>query len=289
MKKLYKFGIGLFVLLMFLFVSCSTVNESAAGNSGMLTYNVETAGSSEMLPNNVSEAGKKDSVDSKKTEKVSEKLLESNNSSADYNVQELSKSFSPLGYDITAEDVLDYELAFHGKIENFVMINLLVTSKLGYVFYDCDADNENGNSDGLRSSECGWRFLGAALEDLPEDYVWGDDGHFSTNVGIEEGWKNTNIIVNNASNKRKNNATMACVMYAGGGYSDWFLPSRDELDLMYVNLKTKGIGNFKDAWYWSGSEGSNNYAWRYNFAEGWRNDSGRRNSYFHVRPVRAFI
>ena len=36
----------------------------------------------------------------------------------------------------------------------------------GYVFYDCDADNDNGDDDGLKSSECGWRFLEAA----PNDY-----------------------------------------------------------------------------------------------------------------------
>lgn len=36
----------------------------------------------------------------------------------------------------------------------------------GYVFYDCDADNKTGNSDGLISSECGWRFLEVAPNDL---------------------------------------------------------------------------------------------------------------------------
>lgn len=36
----------------------------------------------------------------------------------------------------------------------------------GYVFYDCDADNDSGNRDGLISTECGWRFLEAAPADL---------------------------------------------------------------------------------------------------------------------------
>ena len=43
----------------------------------------------------------------------------------------------------------------------------------GYIFYDCDADNDSGNQDGLISSECGWRYLEAAANDLyiydPED------------------------------------------------------------------------------------------------------------------------
>lgn len=36
----------------------------------------------------------------------------------------------------------------------------------GYVFYDCDADNEIGNADGLESSICGWRYLVAAPSNL---------------------------------------------------------------------------------------------------------------------------
>ncbi len=36
----------------------------------------------------------------------------------------------------------------------------------GFVFYDCDADNDKGNSDGLISLECGWRYLEAAPVDL---------------------------------------------------------------------------------------------------------------------------
>ena len=162
----------------------------------------------------------------------------------------------------------------------------------GYIFYDCDADNTSGNKDRLRSVECGWRYLEAAPEDLPETYAWGDDGSFGTKTGIGEGRNNTNIIVNNASNKRKDNAAMACVMYAGGGYSDWFLPSLDELNLMYENLKEKGVGNFhQDAWYWSGSENSYSNAWCQNFGNGRQYNDYRYYGNYDccVRPVRAFI
>ena len=34
--------------------------------------------------------------------------------------------------------------------------------KGGYIFYDCDEDNEIGNADGLISTECGWRYLEVA-------------------------------------------------------------------------------------------------------------------------------
>ena len=49
--------------------------------------------------------------------------------------------------------------------------------------------------------------------------------------------------------------------YAGGGYTDWFLPSKDELNLMYTNKATinttataNGGSSFSSSWYWSSTE-----------------------------------
>ena len=163
----------------------------------------------------------------------------------------------------------------------------------GYIFYDCDADNDSGNKDGLKSSECGWRFLEAAPEDIKK-IPWGDSDIFiNTRTSIGSGKSNTTTIVSKASENRKQNAATACMDYTHLGFDDWFLPSKDELNLMYIQLYKKGLGGFANDYYWSSSEDSNskytNNAWLQHFGNGGAQDSyyGRGRSH-RVRPVRAF-
>jgi hypothetical protein len=62
-----------------------------------------------------------------------------------------------------------------------------------------------------------------------------------------------------------------------GGYGDWFLPSKDELNLMYENLKKQRIGGFSNNVYWSSSGGLRNgldwnlVAWQTDFSNGTQN------------------
>ena len=156
----------------------------------------------------------------------------------------------------------------------------------GYIIYDCDADNDSGNADGLKSYACGWRFLEAAPENLSNFYEWGDYGDFGTRTEIGTGKRNTELIVSK-STEIWNNAARACMDYSINGYDDWFLPSKDELDLMYVNRKK--IGGFDSYYYWSSSEDSYSadYVWRQGFGSGGQYDSNRDHEN-RVRPLRAF-
>ena len=68
----------------------------------------------------------------------------------------------------------------------------------------------------------------------------------------------------------------------GVTYDDWFLPSKDELDMMHDVLwytpyyEYLGLGGFGDEVFWSSSEASNpdnpsypnSYAWAENFTGG---------------------
>lgn len=169
----------------------------------------------------------------------------------------------------------------------------------GYVFYDCDADNDSGNADGLVSSECGWRYLEAAPEDLTDCYRFGyyrdSDGYMEvgTATATGTGEANTESLVGamGETGEGITYAAKACVDYSitvdGVAYDDWFLPSKDELALMFENLEVNGFGSFASSSYWSSSEYSAGSAWEQDFSSGFQyyssRDSGNR-----VRPVRAF-
>jgi TolB-like protein len=75
--------------------------------------------------------------------------------------------------------------------------------------------------------------------------------------------------------------------HRGGGYSDWHLPTRSELDLVYRNLRAKNIGNLGDSWHWSSSQDGNYNSWVQNFGTG---RQGGNSKYLanSVRCVRAF-
>ena len=84
-----------------------------------------------------------------------------------------------------------------------------------------------------------------------------------------------------------------CANYTDGTYSDWFLPSKDELNEMRLNIgqgNALGLGNiggFANSNYWSSSEGGNDVAWTQSFTNGFQGNSDK---YFSckVRAVRAF-
>jgi hypothetical protein len=78
-----------------------------------------------------------------------------------------------------------------------------------------------------------------------------------------------------------------CADYRGGGHDDWFLPSKDELNLMYRNLKEQNLGGFSEDYYWSSSENNAGRAWYQDFLNGFQGNTNR-NNLNRVRPVRAF-
>lgn len=73
--------------------------------------------------------------------------------------------------------------------------------------------------------------------------------------------------------------------YSVNGFSDWFLPSKDELNELYENQTL--IGGVLTGYYWSSSEFDAGYAWLQNFSTGIQDDNIIFDIAF-VLPVRAF-
>jgi hypothetical protein len=69
--------------------------------------------------------------------------------------------------------------------------------------------------------------------------------------------------------------------------SIWFLPSKDELNVMYINLKLEDLGGFSDDFYWSSSEYSSTNGWRQSFNDGVQGSSTKSGSR-RVRACRTF-
>ena len=82
-------------------------------------------------------------------------------------------------------------------------------------------------------------------------------------------------------------AKRACDELILNGYSDWRLPTKDQLNALYVNLKQIGLGGFTSYFYWSCTEYNSNGVWLQFFLYGGQYDSIMNNIY-GVRAVRSF-
>ncbi len=148
----------------------------------------------------------------------------------------------------------------------------------GWIFYD------KGRHSG------GWRYLEAAPEDQGQGNWFFCEGEVPGTGGTSpgSGKGNTRAIVKIGG--ESDIAATIAARYRGGGKSDWFLPSRDELDLMYKNLHKAGIGGFSNGDYWSSSGRTQNRftdGWSQNFASGKQSVTYGENQ-FAVRAARSF-
>ena len=145
----------------------------------------------------------------------------------------------------------------------------------GKVFYD------------KGSFSTGWRYLEAAPSDQSTGIQWYNGIYMTigaTLTGIGSGETNTANIVSFQGYGAY--AASLCANLNLAGYDDWFLPSKDELNLLYGQ---KGVvGGFSPLYYWSSTEGGSNTAWSQYFDSSYLGHNLLRNSNERVRAIRAF-
>jgi hypothetical protein len=105
----------------------------------------------------------------------------------------------------------------------------------------------------------------------------------TTGTALGTGQANTTAIV--GQDGCTSGAAWLCNDLTEGSYSDWYLPSKDELNKLYLNQVA--IGGFAEESYWSSSEGSADSAWGQSFYDGYQGSPSKTN-YNWVRAVRVF-
>lgn len=136
---------------------------------------------------------------------------------------------------------------------------------------------------------------GAGLIAAPSDLPTAEWGCYGTSINgtsssLETGQTNTTLIVNGCADI--DIAAKKCDDLDNWGYEDWFLPSKAELNQLFLNLYSNGFGNFNYHTYWTSTQNSNGTAWTQRFPEGFGppGSQGTKAKYESLksRPVRAF-
>ena len=154
----------------------------------------------------------------------------------------------------------------------------------GFIFYV----NPNYESDG-------WRYLEAAPFDQSLGAKW---GCFRTEIkgargtAVGNGRQNTREML--AACAERGTAADLCASFVLNGISGWFLPSLDELALMYRKLRAANIADFRDAGmadncqYWTSTQQTADMANHIDFADNGRVHYDDKDFPRRVRAVRAF-
>ena len=129
--------------------------------------------------------------------------------------------------------------------------------------------------------------LVATAADISTGAEWGCTGTTIAGAdGTAIGTGNQNTIDIMAGCATAGIAARLCGDLTEGGYSDWYLPSKDELNALYLNRVA--IGGFSSVnQYWSSTENDANLAWKQNFSNSAPGFTGKVNP-FYVRAIRSF-
>jgi len=174
----------------------------------------------------------------------------------------------------------------------------------GYIFYCGDVKDKVQDPTALRKFTAGCKGKCIGLEAAPSDQdkplPWGPICVSTGAIGEEigDGMDNTLKImtdvgitahktISSDGSLDGDYAALSCYWKKTDNGNNWFLPSGEELNLMYMNLYLKGVGDFSYNWYWSSSEYYEVSAWFQYFYNGHKHLYNKRTRN-NVRCARAF-
>ena len=154
---------------------------------------------------------------------------------------------------------------------------------------ECDACSDGGGTDPDPDAPIAVPYDGGTLSLYPVDNMngvivqWGPENNLLGATSESDGASNTAIITSAlGDNGSLVYAAQICSELDSLGYSDWYLPSKAELDAVYEHLLGSGE---MDLYYWTSTEAGADFAWSRDFSTGEHHDN-RKGLLSRVRCVR---
>jgi hypothetical protein len=256
MKRLTKLGLGL-VLMALVFAALpackkdkeeeKVVNLPSLTTNAITVFTQETANMGGAITNDgggtITERGVcwSTSVNPTVLDNKQESISTTNDFTVDVTSLRLATTYYVRAYAVNSAGTA------YGEDVSFTTdatLALGIIYKGGYIFY-LDSTKEHG--------------MVMSLENIAEIVRWGcptKNIPGATDSKVGAGLKNTAAIVTACSDI--GTAADVCNTYVYETYSDWFLPSLGEMELIYNNLMTKSIGNLEIKFYWTSTQDPTN-------------------------------
>jgi hypothetical protein len=171
--------------------------------------------------------------------------------------------------------------SFSNEVEYSTPLNVgdnFQRGKVAYILQPSDPGYDSSVKHGIITT----------ANDISNGAVWDNGVRMVTGasgVSIGSGKTNTNLIV--AAHGNGSYAAQLCSNLISGSYSDWYLPSKDELSKLFDNRFL--IGGFSSGdKYWSSSEVNYYTAWQQDFGSGVQDFVSSKFSLRCIRPIRYF-
>jgi hypothetical protein len=159
---------------------------------------------------------------------------------------------SPVTYTVTAADASTQAYTVTVTAAAAAIGQDYGGGKIAYILQNGDPGYIAGQTHGLI----------AAAADQSAGIVWRNGMNVitrSTGTALGTGSANTNLVIAVQGAPAGSYAAGLARAYSAGGHNDWYLPSRDELNKLYLNQVA--IGGFSSQYYWSSTEFFSDFAW----------------------------
>ncbi len=128
--------------------------------------------------------------------------------------------------------------------------------------------------------------LVVSKEDISENAWWGCNGQYISGVqSAEFGVGDSNTYKISTQCTDATSAAALCYYSNLENYQDWYLPSEDEMTMVYSVLKPKNVGSFADTYYWTSTQENEHYARYLLFLDG-STGFATKSDPFRVRAIR---